>query len=82
MNATTTTTTDSFGRDITLRVNSLISLNSLISQFSKMSWEDITFQLEEKEEKEARIKLTKLQKERQQAQSKPGYEMEEGEVLE
>ena len=75
MNATTTTT-DSFGRDITLR------LNSLISQFSKMSWEDITFQLEEKEEKEAQIKLTKLQKERQQAQSKPGYELEEGEVLE
>ena len=73
---TTTTTTDSFGRDITLR------LNSLISQFSKMSWEDITFQLEEKEEKEARIKLTKLQKERQQAQAKPGYELEEGEVLE
>ena len=73
---TTTTTTDSFGRDITLR------LNSLISQFSKMSWEDITFQLEEKEEKEARIKLTKLQKERQQAQATPGYELEEGEVLE
>jgi ribosomal protein L18E len=82
MNATTTTTTDSFGRDITLRVNSLISLNSLISQFSKMSWEDITFQLEEKEEKEAQIKLTKLQKERQQAQATPGYELEEGEVLE
>ena len=76
MNATTTTTTDSFGRDVTLR------LNSLISQFSKMSWEDITFQLEEKEEKEAQIKLTKLQKERQQAQAKPGYELEEGEVLE
>jgi len=76
MNATTTTTTDSFGRDITLR------LNSLISQFSKMSWEDITFQLEEKEEKEAQIKLTKLQKERQQAQATPGYELEEGEVLE
>jgi hypothetical protein len=47
-----------------------------------MSWEEITFQLEEKEEKEAQVKLAKLQKERQQAQATPGYELEEGEVLE
>lgn len=66
-------TTDSFGRDTSLR------MSSFIARFKGMSWAEITYLAEEEEEAE---KLSKLQEERRKLQSAPNYVLEEGEVLE
>jgi len=95
MNSNTAIEIDEFGRDVTLRKQeSLFDNNTILSQdimerYKKMSWAEISWEIEEEEERIKEIEENERQKvykaidsERKELLTEGKYELEEGEILE
>ena len=88
---TTTIIIDEFGRDISLRrqTETVDTFTALLEKFKSMSWADISWAIEEEEERVAEIQekerakeIETIVKERKELLSKGKYDLEEGEILE
>lgn len=69
----TSTTTDIYGRDTTLRVK------PFMTRFKGMSWNDICIVIEDEEYEK---NTADIRVQRRKTQADPAYELEEGEELE
>jgi hypothetical protein len=80
---------DEFGRDLSLRNEDAINayraesyISSLLSLSKTMSWAELDYMLEEKEECENQAKKKQLTIERKVLLQQGQYELEDGEVFE